>query len=648
MRVKLRDDLMYVATENGVYLETGTASTELTGAAAYGLIQRLAPHLDGSSTLNSLTAGLPPAQQRLISDMAQMLVQRGLARDLDSDPSHSLQDWELFQYREAIAFAEHVTDAPLSRFETFRNGRVLLVGAGSGMFSLVSTLFELGLRTATLVETMELSDSGDAYRRIVEDRRVEDPTVELRLVEPAGDPLDDDRLEALLAGHDAVLHCADEWMTDRALRLTRAARERGVPVLHALPVGQEAWVGPTGGGATGGCWECALLSLEGAGNPGKPGPDGGRPDLAPQWLSAPVAGLVGAALGFAYLRNSTGAETPATNRMTRIDLETAVTSEHLLAVHPRCGSCPRPTTREVGARIDAIVGRPPIDLDTFVNQVPLLVDSRLGPLLSIDTGQHSQISVSYVEANVADLAGAGTGPAVRTAVGGSRRQALTRAAAAAMELLAAQARPAPGDAAAQAGHEWWDPDSGEAFTATPAASHLAIGLTWAEACGRALLRLRRAAAAAPAAATGPARDDPPGIWLDPALGPEQVQVMAQEMALLGHQLRAWRDLSSTPTVFVGADTGWLAHSCATDPDVALEYATQAAVAALTGRRPDGADIGPDLGADVWDALLPSLLREVAASGQRLALRPADEVATVRRIVPFIVEAALLPSGRSAR
>ncbi|BCJ70363.1 hypothetical protein [Polymorphospora rubra] len=60
MRAKLRDDLMYVATEAGVYLETGTTSTEISGGAAYGLIRRIAPHLDGSRTVAELTESLPP------------------------------------------------------------------------------------------------------------------------------------------------------------------------------------------------------------------------------------------------------------------------------------------------------------------------------------------------------------------------------------------------------------------------------------------------------------------------------------------------------------------------------------------------------------------------------------------------------------
>ncbi|MCK1806653.1 MULTISPECIES: hypothetical protein [unclassified Micromonospora] len=633
MRVKLRDDLMYVPVDDGVYLETGLASTHLAGASAYGLVQRLAPHLDGTRTVQALTAGLPPAQRQLVTDLVRMLVRRGIARDLDSEPPHTLRDWELDTYRDSIAFAEHVSDAPLSRFEAFRDGRVLLVGAGAGMLALVQTLFELGLRTASLVETTETGTERDGFRRIVQRRRAEDPTTGLTLLDAAAALGTDEGLAGLLTGYDAVLHCAARPMAGRATRLNRAARAIGVPVLHAVPGGAEAWIGPTGGGVTGGCWECSLLSRQGAGLP--PG-DADEPDTTSEWLSAPVCGLIGAALGFAYLRHRMGAETTATNRMTRVDLETAVTSEHLLDVHPRCRSCRPPAPyADLAAHVDAMAARTPVGVEEFVARMPFLVDARLGPLLAIDTGAHSQISVSCVEATVVDLAGGA--PRLLTAVGASREQALLRAATAALETLAARA--CAGDTATV----WWDTARGAVVDVQPDGVVIAGGHTWAEARGRAILKLRRAAATPPEVADG----GPPGGWLDRARWPEPTRVMAHELALLGHEPRAWHDGSSTPTVFVAVGGGWVARSCATDTDTALANAMQAAVAVLTGRRPDGAEIGPDVGGHDWDTALPPLLRELARDGRSLLVRPADSLPGAQRVMPFMIRAAWSPRAGSS-
>ncbi|TDB99906.1 TOMM precursor leader peptide-binding protein [Micromonospora fluostatini] len=664
MRAKLRDDLMYVATEDGVYLETGTTSTEISGGAAYGLIRRIAPHLDGSRTVAELTGSLPPHHQRLVTDLVTMLVHRGLARDLDREPPHRLQDWELSRYRQAIAFAEHAADAPLHRFESFRNGRVLLIGAGAGLVALVQTLFDLGLRTATLVDTAESPTDPAACQRILDRCRAGDPTVELSLrPDLAGALADDAALAALVGAYDAVLHCTDRLMAGRALSLNRVARAHGVPVLHALATAGSAWVGPTGAGAAGGCWECAVWSVHGTSRSGDAPLEKDQPDLVPEYLTPPVAALVGTALGFGYFRHAVGAETTATNRMTHIDLETAVTSEHLLGVHPRCRSCRRPVPADgLAERVAVMAARTPVDAETFATRVATLIDPRLGPVLDIGTGRQSQMSVSCIEATVADVAGTGTGPTTVTAIGSSRRQALSRAAVAAVEALAAQAATVTGtaaaaatvtDAAAAAATDlphWWDPATGDIVTAEPTAPLVAAGFTWAEALGRALLRLRRAAATAPdpghlpAAPADPAVPD--GSVLDPAHWPEPVRTMAADMDVLGHELVAWRDAASTPTVFVGTASGWLSHTTAPDADTALEQAMQAAVAGLTGRSPAGADIGPDPGAGDWDACLTPLLKEVTDGGQRLLLRPVDDLPGTRDVLPFLVQAMLTPNTGS--
>ncbi|MFB6394444.1 TOMM precursor leader peptide-binding protein [Polymorphospora lycopeni] len=655
MRAKLRDDLMYVATDAGVYLETGTTSTEISGGAAYGLIRRIAPHLDGSRTVAELTESLPANQQRLVTDLVAMLVHRGIARDLDREPPHRLQDWELTRYRQAISFAEHTADAPLHRFESFRNSRVLLIGAGPGLAALVQTLFDLGLLTATLVETAESPTEQAACQRILDRCRADDPTVELSLRPELADGA---ALAAVVGEYDAVLHCTDRLMAGRALTLNRVARAHGVPVLHALATAGSAWVGPTGGGAVGGCWECAVRSLHGTSPSGEAPLETDHPDAVAEYLTAPVGALIGTALGFGYFRHAVGAETTATNRMTHIDLESAVTSEHLLGVHPRCRSCRGSVPAEpLAERIAVMARRTPVDAETFATRVATMIDPRLGPILDIGTGRQSQMSVSCIEATVADVAGTGTGPTTVTAIGNSRRQALSRAAVAAVESLAERAATVTdtGPAGTTDLPHWWDPATGEVVPAEPTGPLVAAGFTWAEAQGRALLRLRRSAATAPDAGHLPGPPDPAGSTpdpavsvgstLDPAHWPEPVRTMAADMSVLGHDLHAWRDASSTPTVFVGTASGWLAHTTAPDTDTALEQAMQAAVAGLTGRSPAGADVGPDLGAGDWDTWLAPLLKELTDSGQRLLLRPVDHLPDTH-VLPFLVEAMLAPGPGS--
>jgi bacteriocin biosynthesis cyclodehydratase domain-containing protein len=621
VRAKLREDLMYVAVEDGVYLETGLASASLTGAAAFRLLQRLAPHLDGGTTVEALTAGLPPAQQRLVHDMVTMLVQRGIARDLDAEPPHGLQEWEIERYGEAIAFAEHIADAPLNGFERFRNSKVLIIGEGQTLVAALKTLFQLGLRSATLhleAAGQPAAQTLQACLRIAGQHRERDPAAELALAAADAD------LAELIAAHDAVLHCADRRMAQRALTLTRMAHSTGVPVMHALPAGQEAWIGPTGSGQAAACWECFLSHLVAA---GRQVPFGDEPAGAPAGLSGPISALAGAALAFDFLRHRLIAGSPASH-MVRIDLDTAQTGQHQFGRHPRCHSCqPRPSTAARMAQ------RTPTGVEAFAASVPLLVDPVLGPVLCIGTAHHSQLMVSCIEASVVDPQGAHGAPVTVSAVATSRKQALTRAAAAAIELLAVPATADP----------WCDWKTGETVTVRGGKVVVAAGFTWAEACGRAALRLRRPAEPS---AVPPADDR---RWLDRTTWPLDAKIIAADLALMGHELVAWWD-SPRFTVFVGTGAAGsceeiLAYATATEIMTAIGLAVPAAAAALTGRPARGAEVGPDLGEADWDEILPVLLEQ---TGLRLAVRPADGLPAIRQAMPFLVQASFYTQhGESA-
>ncbi|MCA2216670.1 TOMM precursor leader peptide-binding protein [Jidongwangia harbinensis] len=600
MRPKLRDDCTYLAVEDGVYLEAATGSARLTGRAAFGLVDRLAPHLTGERTLDALTAGLPGPHRRAVTDLVAELLRRGLARDVDTDPPHGLTTAELDRYADEIAFAEHVGNAPVSRFEAFRTSRVLLVGAGHAMAALVQSLLSLGLRAPTVAVTGEPAGDPDDLRRVLHRCRDRDPGLELNhLTEP-------DRLwhgapaGRMLAGYDAVLHCTDRPMHVRARALTRAGRAAGVPVLHALPLAGDGWIGPVGAGA---CWECAWWNLRGAMIPGDPAwresaaddPDRPVPDL-----SGPLAAVLGTKLGFAYFRRAIGVPEPAA-RITRLDLRSAMTTEHTVVAHHRCPDC--------GGGDDA--DAPPSGPEEFSRAAAALVDDRLGPLLRLGTGNHAQLPLNVVDAVLPDVTGTGRGTRVVTAVGASRAEALRRAAVVALESIAVAVDAEPG--------------------LRPAA--VAGGFSWAEAQGRALLRLRSGRARPPRGGPGDA-GWPTGTW------PEPARRLADRAAVLGTELYAWSDRSSIPTVFVGGAGTWLAHCCSVDTDSALTAATQAALAALTGRTAPGCDVGVEPGVvSGWPDLLPQLL---AGPGEPVLLRRCDGGPALRSVLPYV--AAVVPGG----
>ncbi|MFF5182114.1 TOMM precursor leader peptide-binding protein [Micromonospora sp. NPDC000316] len=615
MRPKLRDDCTYVAVDDGVYLEAATGTVHITGRSAFALVDRIAAHLTGERTLAELTAALPEAHRQAVTNLVTELLQRKLARDVDADPPHGLSSSELARYQEEIAFAEHVANASVGRFEAFRNSRVLLIGAGATMAALLQSLFKLGLRAPALASTAEVPDGNETYQRILDRCRAEDPERGLTTVDVTGRLDDADQARDLLSGYDAVLHCSDRRMPARARVLARAGRTAGIPVLHAMPLTGDAWLGPTGEGA---CWECLWWNLRGTAVEDshlRAALEADDPESFEPYLSAPLSALVGTKLAFAYFRQAIGAE-DAGRVVTRIDLETAVTSEHAVAAHPRCAPCGAGT---------ATADVPPVDAETFSTAVATLVDERLGPILRLGTGEHTQLPVNVVDVSFADPTAAGKGPQTLTVVGTSRSEALRRAATVGLETIAAAV---------------------DSTVAPVTRCGVAGGFTWPEAQVRAILRLHHAYGGSipPSGPDSDAEPGSPGAWLDPSAWPAATLPLVEDAAILGTELYAWHTGTATPTVFVGGGGLWLARACSVDVDSALTAAVQAALAHLAGLSPAGCDVGVEPGATVdWDGHLARLRNADIGEGPRISLRRLDGGPAVRSALPFVAIASVMPA-----
>jgi bacteriocin biosynthesis cyclodehydratase domain-containing protein len=629
MRPRVRDDCLFLPVDDGVYVHTALASTRLDGGQVlHQVLDRLVPHLNGTVTVTELVSGLPEVHRHMVTQLVDMLVEHGIARDVDADLPHGLAPWELERYGQEIAFAEHIGVAAAAGFERFRLSRVLLVGAGTVMAAVVRTVLQLGLRSPVTLTTAELPTDTEGYARSLAEQRADDPLLELTTVD--GSELSD--MDGLVAGYDAVLHCSDRPMLGRAVRLARAARAAGIPALHALPVGGEVWVGPSGGGVPGGrvpggCWECAWLRLRGAAR----ADDEARVQLAftdrpdapdEPYLSGPLAGLVAATLGFAYFRLAAGGavQMATGRRMTRVELETALVTEHRFTPHPACTASCESTVDSVGRRVAGLAGRAPVAPALLIEAAVDLVDPWLGLITELEEGDLVQLPLCVSAATVADPGELGTGTMSVTAVGPSRDVARARAVVAALEWAAGRLVTPSGPA--------WDLVAEAEVEAVPSGDGVhvavAVGSSWAEAVGRALLRHRPiwAAAADEAAPPDPGAELPSDPLLDAA-------------ALCGAQLRGYLRTEPVPSVSIWDGPARLAESAALDLAVAQRTAVEAAAAAVYGHRVTGADVPPDLGDTAWADRLGPLVRQVSEAGWRVLVAPADECPTISGVLPFL-------------
>ena len=73
------------------------------------------------------------------------MYKNGFVRDVSQDSPHQLKAIVLEKYASQIEFIENFVDSGAYRFQEYRQAKVLAIGSGPFMVSLVSALIESGL-----------------------------------------------------------------------------------------------------------------------------------------------------------------------------------------------------------------------------------------------------------------------------------------------------------------------------------------------------------------------------------------------------------------------------------------------------------------------------------------------------------------------
>ncbi|GAA3329375.1 hypothetical protein GCM10020331_077190 [Ectobacillus funiculus] len=100
-----------------------------------------------------------------------MLYKNGFARDVSKDIPHQLSRQVLERYASQIEFIENFAESGAYQFQVYRQAKVLIVGSGSFMVSLVAALLESGLPKLNVMITdtvptnrLRLNDLVENYR----------------------------------------------------------------------------------------------------------------------------------------------------------------------------------------------------------------------------------------------------------------------------------------------------------------------------------------------------------------------------------------------------------------------------------------------------------------------------------------------------
>lgn len=277
MKLKVKSDTFVLPGLDGrVYFRNNIGSFQMEGASIQGWIEKLLPVFDGKTTLASLTEGLPTPYQNRIYELAGILYDNGVLKDVSQDEGHGMSEEVVDYFVPQIEFVDNLIGSGAARFETYRNAKVLIVGAGTMMMALAGTLFESGLETVHRV-TVDSSNPEDAthasnsarlqevselYQSLNSQPVIHDLSIQIKSTAD---------LETVIQKMDAVLYVSEDGDAKELCRLESVCRRANKLFLPAVCLRKVGMVGPItwsnsvqseNPGSPGACtWESALCRL---------------------------------------------------------------------------------------------------------------------------------------------------------------------------------------------------------------------------------------------------------------------------------------------------------------------------------------------------------------------------------------------------
>jgi len=404
VRPRLRHDVVFAESADGVFLRHSDNGFVLKGKSAYRLVSTLTPHLTGEHTVDELCAGLGDAQAAMVTSTIRTLLDRGFVRDRKREDDAVVPAEVVARFQRQISFIEHYVDGALGRFAAFRASRVLLVGHGEVVDAAALALLRNGL------ERVHLASAGSP-RVHAEAAATADAGVPAEVVAD---------VDADPAEFDLVLVCGDAVGAGTVASLARrtAAGSADTVMLPAVVVGRTAVVGPLVRAEQTSCWFCAMLRIGGS-------VDG--PRAAALWreltmcttpatpsITGPAAALIGNALAFDVFRIRTGCLAPEAERaVLTCDLDTLESRRGILLRHPLCTDCADQADSDATAEPSAVT---PDDLTPAAapdgdpstgDPYTLLIDDRIGLLGGYTDGPLPQSPVRAGRVRLPDPTGAG-------------------------------------------------------------------------------------------------------------------------------------------------------------------------------------------------------------------------------------------------
>lgn len=146
--------------DGGTHVLTYRSEFSLRGRSVHLLLDRLVPLLDGTRTVETLTAGLDPERASMVVTLLDELIGRGVVRDGAPAPPEAGGTEATGPAEELLPLVESATDDPVAAVRQYLGRKAVVVGRGKFADAVAAAVDRAGL--SDVVRTDALCQAPDA------------------------------------------------------------------------------------------------------------------------------------------------------------------------------------------------------------------------------------------------------------------------------------------------------------------------------------------------------------------------------------------------------------------------------------------------------------------------------------------------------
>ncbi|WP_243355303.1 putative thiazole-containing bacteriocin maturation protein [Bacillus litorisediminis] len=313
-RLKVKRDTFYLPDpQGGVYFRNNTSSFRMQGSTIYQWIEKLMPLFNGEHSLEEITKWLTTPYRNRVFEIGETLYKNGFVRDVSLDRPHQLNSIILEKYASQVEFIESFADSGAYRFQEYRQAKILAVGSGPFLVSLVSALIESGLPKFHFMITDPVPTNRIRINELVHNAKKDDSEVWVEEV-PFEKGAERSFWQAAVQPYDWLLYVSQDGNITELKCLNTICKEQKIAFLPAIYLDHVGLAGPLSDPESGVCWESAWRRIHQSSL---------LFDRKPQSFSPTAGSILANVTVFEFFKKVTGvAGSNQSNQIYKLDLET--------------------------------------------------------------------------------------------------------------------------------------------------------------------------------------------------------------------------------------------------------------------------------------------------------------------------------------